>query len=55
MWCPDSDMVTKNLVELAGDSAADVEMQARIENGAVRMLRLQAWANDDMVAYFRDS
>lgn len=55
VWCPDSDMVTKNLVELAGDSAADVEMQARIENGAVRMLRLQASANDDMVAYFRDS
>lgn len=55
VWCPDSDMVTKNLVELAGDSGADVEMQARTEGGTVRMMRLQAWANDDVEAYFRDA
>jgi hypothetical protein len=55
VWCPDSDMVTKNLVELAGESGADVEMQARTEGGTVRMMRLQAWANDDVEAYFRDA
>ena len=55
VWCPDSDMVTKNLVELAGESGADVEMQARSEGGTVRMMRLQAWANDDVEAYFRDA
>jgi hypothetical protein len=55
VWCPDSDMVTKNLLEFAGDSGADVEMQARTESGTVRMMRLQAWANDDVEAYFRDA
>lgn len=55
VWCPDSDMVTENLVELAGESGADVEMQARTEGGTVRMMRLQAWANDDVEAYFRDA
>ena len=55
VWCPDSDMVTENLVELAGESGADVEMQARTEGGTVRMMRLQAWANDDVEKYFRDA
>jgi hypothetical protein len=55
VWCPDSDMVTKNLVELAGESGADVEMQDRTDSGSIRMMRLQAWANDDVEAYFRDA
>jgi len=55
VWCPNVAEVTKNLVSLAGDSGADVEMQAVMPEGQPRMMRLQAWANDDVKAYFRDA
>ena len=55
VWCPAASMVTKNLVDLAGQSGADVEMQLRTTDGTIRMMRLQAWANDDVVAYYRDA
>lgn len=55
VWCPAAKEVTKNLVKLAGASGADVEMQAEMEEGHPRMMRLQAWANDDVEDYFRDA
>jgi len=55
VWCPNVAELTKNLVSLAGDSGADVEMQAVMPEGQPRMMRLQAWANDDVKAYFRDA
>jgi hypothetical protein len=55
VWCPNVTELTKNLVSLAGDSGADVEMQAVMPEGQPRMMRLQAWANDDVKAYFRDA
>lgn len=55
VWCPAANEVTKNLVSLAGASGADVEMQAEMQEGQPRMMRLQAWANDDVEEYFRDA
>ena len=55
VWCPDASTVTKNLVDLAGDSGADVEMQAVMVAGTPRLMRLQAWANDEVEAYYRDA
>lgn len=55
VWCPDAVEVTKNLVEFAGDSGADVEMQVDVKNEASRMIRIQAWANNDVESYFRDA
>lgn len=55
VWCPAAQEVTKNLIKLAGSSGADVEMQAEMSEGRPRMMRLQAWANDDVKAYFRDA
>lgn len=55
VWCPAAKEVTKNLVSLAGPSGADVEMQAVMKEGHPRMMRLQAWANDDVEDYFRDA
>lgn len=55
VWCPAAKEVTKNLVSLAGASGADVEMQAEMQEGQPRMMRLQAWANDDVEKYFRDA
>lgn len=55
VWCPAAQEVTKNLIELAGSSGADVEMQAETSGGQPRMMRLQAWANDEVKAYFRDA
>lgn len=55
VWCPAAKEVTKNLIALAGTSGADVEMQAETQDGHPRMMRLQAWANDDVEDYFRDA
>lgn len=55
IWCPAAEMVTENLVDLAGESGADVEMQSQSTGGNPRMMRLQAWANDDVQDYFRDA
>lgn len=55
VWCTAADEVTKNLVDLAGDSGADVEMQADDTNDGARMMRLQAWSNDDVRAYLGDA
>lgn len=55
IWCPDAAEVTRNLIELAGESGADVEMQAVTDNDSPRLMRLQAWANDDVEDYFGDA
>ncbi len=55
IWCADAAEVTKSLVGLAGDSGADVEMQAVMAGDTPRLMRLQAWANDDVEEYFRDA
>lgn len=55
IWCPAAQEVTKDLVDLAGDSGADVEMQSGTTSSVTRMMRLQAWANDDVEAYFKDA
>lgn len=55
VWCPNVTELTKDLVSLAGESGADVEMQAEMPDGQPRMMRLQAWANDDVKTYFRDA
>jgi nitrous oxide reductase accessory protein NosL len=55
VWCPQAEMVTGNLVELAGDSGADVEMQELDETSVSRLMRLQAWANDDSENYYADA
>jgi len=55
VWCSAAKEVTKNLVSLAGTSGADVEMQAEMDEGHPRMMRLQAWANDVVEDYFRDA
>lgn len=51
VWCDEASSATENLVELAGDSGADVEMMAEVAAGGARMMRLQAWSNDDVSAY----
>lgn len=55
VWCVEAKEVTKNLVQLAGNSGADVEMQYRQTTEGNRMMRLQAWANEQAEDYFRDA
>jgi hypothetical protein len=55
VWCPAAADAAENLVELAGRSGADVEMQQERPAGMPRMMRLQAWANDDVEDYLRDA
>jgi len=53
MWCPDSSDEAASLIDLAGDSGADVEMQMQVDGEEVpRLMRLQAWRNDDVRQYF---
>lgn len=52
IWCAEAQDESSGLVELAGDSGADVEMQTESDSGMPRMMRLQAWANDDAEEYF---
>ena len=51
VWCSEAKDASANLVKLAGQSGADVEMQAETVSGMPRMMRLQAWANDDADEY----
>ena len=51
VWCPAAADLGDELVVLAGQSGADVEMQANTASGLPRMMRLQAWANDDVDEY----
>lgn len=55
VWCAQASIVTKGLVENAGQSGADVEMQLSSKTELRRMMRLQAWSNDNVKAYFRDA
>lgn len=55
VWCSQASMVTKGLVENAGQAGADVEMELAGASGVRRMMRLQAWANDNVKAYLRDA
>lgn len=55
IWCPAASEVTKNLVSLAGESGADVEMQDLGTKEGFRMMRLQAWSNDDVDKYYADA
>ena len=52
VWCTEASEVTKDLENLAGVAGADVEMQADNTNNGARMMRLQAWSNNDVSAYF---
>lgn len=51
VWCPAAADLGDELVVLAGQSGADVEMQANTASGLPRMMRLQAWTNDDVDEY----
>ena len=55
VWCTEAAEVTKDLVTLAGVAGADVEMQADDTNDGARMMRLQAWSNDDVNSYFESA
>lgn len=55
IWCPAAAEVTKNLVALAGETGADVEMQDLGKTDGYRMMRLQAWSNDDVQEYYGDA
>ena len=55
VWCPEAGNVTKNLVSLAGDAGADVEMQDLSAGNGYRLMRLQAWSNDDVENYYADA
>lgn len=53
IWCPDAATEAAGLIDLAGDAGADVEMQMQIDGEEVpRLMRLQAWRNDDVRQYF---
>jgi len=53
VWCPDSKVEAAKLTGLAGDAGADVEMQMQSAgNEMPRLMRLQAWRNDDARRYF---
>jgi hypothetical protein len=52
VWCPAAADLGDELVVLAGQSGADVEMQAESASGSPRMMRLQAWTNGDVDEYF---
>ena len=55
IWCSEAEEVTKNLVQLAGSTGADVEMQSDTPSGTARLMRLQAWSNVDVEEYYRDA
>ena len=55
VWCSAAQEVTKNLIELAGSSGADVEMQAETQTGGARLMRVQAWSNSNVSKYYGDA
>lgn len=54
VWCPQASSATTMLVTLAGQSGADVEMALAESGEGQRMMRLQAWSNDEVRAYMGD-
>lgn len=52
VWCPEAIEVTKNLEDLAGQAGADVEMSVQQSGQPTSLMRIQAWSNDDVDAYF---
>lgn len=55
VWCADSADATGNLVEYAGQAGADVEMQFLGTAPGPRLMRLQAWANENAGKYLTDA
>ena len=55
IWCPEAIEVTKNLEDLAGQSGADVEMSIQQSGQPTSLMRIQAWSNDDVDAYYGDA
>lgn len=54
IWCPDAATEAEQLLGLAGDAGADVEMQFQLNGNEVpRLMRLQAWRNDSVRQYFQ--
>lgn len=51
IWCPDAEQIAKPLTTLAGDSGADVEMQYTGLVTGARLLRQQAWHDDNATDY----
>lgn len=53
VWCPAAQTTAEPLIELAGDSGADVEMNMNRGGGqGSSLMRLQAWSNEDVEEYF---
>lgn len=53
VWCAAAKTTAEPLVELAGDSGADVEMNLNRGDGkGSSLMRLQAWSNEDVEEYF---
>ncbi len=55
IWCAEAEEVTKNLEDLAGTSGADVEMSIQQSGQPTSLMRIQAWSNNDVDAYFGDA
>mgnify|MGYP006289734529 FL=1 len=55
VWCPDSADANGNLEEYAGQVDADVEMQFLGTAPGPRLMRLQAWANENSGKYLTDA
>lgn len=53
VWCAEASDSSGNLVVLAGESGADVEMNWTAGSGP-RMMRLQAWSNKDVNDYLSE-
>lgn len=51
MFCPDAASDASSLQTLAGDAGADVEMEAKGITGGARLLRQQAWSDDNAIDY----
>lgn len=53
IWCSAAQKTAEPLVQLAGDSGADVEMSRNQGDGkGATMMRLQAWSNTDAEEYY---
>ena len=53
VWCPASKDEAATLIDLAGVAGADVEMQMQSGGKEMpRLMRLQAWRNEDVRQYF---
>lgn len=54
IWCPAASTTANDLVNLAGDGGADVEMELKKSQAGTgsRLLREQAWSNENVKEYF---